>query len=134
MRAHRIIALVGALASFGFTMGSASSASAAVPFWALRGRTLKIQVPDCASTVAAAIQKVTGSATAQSKFSANTIDVRGFTSNGGIFVECSANAALVCGKPMADITITVFSDANDAATLRDAVNSAIGSPVYFDCP
>lgn len=48
-------------------------------------------------------------------------------------MHCTAGTSSVCGKPKANLSITVFSNANNAGTLRDQINNKFGNPVLIDC-
>jgi hypothetical protein len=115
------------------TAAGATAAAAGVPFWANHFRTMRVPVSFCASGAASAIQTVTGFGATATTLNANTRLLRGFTSTAGIFIECSASTTTVCGQPKADLTITVFSDVNEAVTIRDRLSSAIGDPILIDC-
>lgn len=130
MGAFKKLMVFGAVA---VTAAGATAATAGVPFWATQIRTLQVPVSSCASTAASAIRTVTGAAATTTTLNANTKLLRGFTASAGVFVECSASTTTVCGQPKADLSITVFSDLNEAVSIRDRLNSTIGNPVIIDC-
>ncbi len=45
----------------------------------------------------------------------------------------TAGTTTVCGKPRANLSIAVFSNANNAGALRDQINTKFGNPVLIDC-
>jgi hypothetical protein len=116
-------------------LGAGGIAVASVPGWARTWRTTKVDVPGCASILGSAIQSVTGKVPVTSQLDANTVEVRGFTTNEGIFGYCTAATTKVCGAPGADLTILAFSSngSGNAAAVRDKVSTKFGDPRPFDC-
>ena len=114
-------------------LAAAATASAGVPWWAHWWRGTKLPVAHCSSTAASAVQSVTGTAPEKLTLDANTRLIRGFTTDAGIIVHCSAGTSTVCGKPAADLSITVFSNANNATSIRDQINTKFGNPQLIDC-
>jgi hypothetical protein len=114
----------------------ASTASAYVPGWAHWWRGTVIDVEGCAAQAATAVHQATGSPATTLQLDNNTYLVRGFTSNAGVFVHCMASPQNICpGRPKADLSILAFSSisSQNAASLRDLVNTKFGNPVLIDC-
>lgn len=132
MRKRIFLSIVAGVLSVG---ALATVAQAAVPGWARRERTTRLDVVNCAIEAEGAIQSVTGVAPTRTKFDNNTYEVRGFAGNVGIFAYCTAATTLVCGRPKGNLTILTFSSssADNAAAKRDAVNTAFGDPILIDC-
>jgi hypothetical protein len=113
----------------------ATVAHAAVPGWARKERTTRLDVFNCADQARIAVQSVTGVAPIFTKFDANTYEVRGFTGSVGIFAYCTAAPVTICNRPKGNLIILTFSSVSstDAAAKRDAVNAAFGDPLLIDC-
>ena len=116
-------------------LGSSGMASAFVPGWSRFFRTTRVDVSNCAASAQEAIRSVTGVTATTSRFNGNTIEIRGFTANEGIFAYCTASTSRVCNLAAGDLTILVFSGngSGSATTIRDRVNSAFGDPRFIDC-
>ena len=127
-----LISLAGLLLLGAFS----SAAQAAVPGWARTERRTKVYASACALAAETAIKSVTGVAPVRTSFDSFTYEVRGFTGNVGIFAYCTTSPAPACpNRPAADLVILTFSSQSpaDAAAKRDAVDTAFGNPVLFDC-
>ena len=98
-------------------------------------RTTKVDVRSCSQILASSMQSVTGKAPVTTQLNANTIEVRVFTANEGVFGYCTASTGKSCGKPAADLTILGFSSAGsgDAAAVRDKINTKFADPRPIDC-
>lgn len=131
----RIVPLRSAAVAAGFIC-IASTASAYVPGWAHWWRGTHLDVSGCAVQAAAAVGQATGSSATTLKLDKNTYLVRGFTSNAGVFVHCTASPQNICpARPQANLSILVFSSisSQDAANVRDLVNTKFGNPILIDC-
>lgn len=111
----------------------ATPSSAGVPWWGHWWRGTNLPVSHCASSASSAVKAVTGSQPEILTLDANTRLIKAFTADAGILVHCTAGTTTVCGKPRANLSIAVFSNANNAGALRDQINTKFGNPVLIDC-
>src|SRR5262245_882302 len=100
-------------------IAAAPAAQAAVPGWAHTLRATHIPVANCVSTMASIVTTVTGTTPQRFQLNANTVVLRTFTANAGVFVHCTASNRMICGVPEADISVLTFSPSpQEAGMLR----------------
>jgi hypothetical protein len=117
-------------------IAGAKPAEAAVPGWARTFHGTRMDVFGCSLEAQFALEDVTGGTVTRTKIDNFSYEIRGFTSNVGIFVYCTASQVNICpSRPRANLVILTFSSqgSGDAAAKRDAVNTAIGDPQLIDC-
>ncbi|MEP0858497.1 hypothetical protein [Trichocoleus sp. DQ-U1] len=114
----------------------AQSPAIAVPGWAQTSRHLNVHPSSCTSYVKDAILKVTGSTATFDAISNTTFLMTAYPQGTtGVFMYCVSNPKPVCKGPTSTLLVVAFSDngSGEAEIWRDALNNAVGDPVYIDC-
>ncbi len=121
----------------GITVLTLSANAYAVPGWAETSRDMLNVVPGmCRYWADQAIKQVTGGNAFTRQLSSNAYLSKGFTAQTGVFVYCMPTSEhFPCGSgqvPASTLTIVAFNNASaqQAAQVRDAVNSTIGNPPF----
>lgn len=133
MRTKLIVALFVAVSTLA---GVAGVANAVVPGWARIYRGTHLDVSACSLYAADALKSVTGKTPTRQKIDDYNYEIRGFTTDVGIFTYCIASPTDICpNRPRANLIILAFSSkgSGDAANKRNAVNAAFGDPFLIDC-